>query len=147
MKVTPVFQSGEWWGAEYEGVDETRASCAGAGNGKGTWKWEEVTLCCTIGERLENERTSNSKLITNIYPNPAMTAEPLTLQVKSENPMSIQVRLVNVVGDLFYDQTFDPEQLSDGIGLSGKRQMIQGIYFMMIRQGDQSITQRIIIKD
>ena len=81
-----------------------------------------------------------------IYPNPARSSEKLTVLVGGTNePM--RIKLMDMMGKSFLDVTVSPEEYRDGIQITPREQLSNGIYIVMINQGSRTRRQTLIVKD
>lgn len=80
-----------------------------------------------------------------IYPNPA-TSDNLNFTILSgdnHTPMSIEI--VNLLGEVLYRTTIDPGFTFDG-EIATDEGMKSGLYFVILRQGDLVIKEKLIIR-
>jgi hypothetical protein len=77
----------------------------------------------------------------NIFPNPANTQ--LTIEIEMEKPVDINYSICNVLGSLVYEN-------NEGITKNGKytintENIPSGIYFIQIKEGEESFNRKVII--
>jgi hypothetical protein len=84
----------------------------------------------------------------NIFPNPLMATEDINVQVENANETQpVHISLVSMMGESFYEKTFEAGELISGTPVTPNEKLREGIYIMIIKQGDTTTRERVIIKD
>jgi hypothetical protein len=96
--------------------------------------------------------TSEPELVTptamvNIYPNPVRPNESLSITASGIANEKVSVKLINMMGETFYDKTFDADEFTSGASIIPQRQVLKGVYIMVIQQGNRITKERVIVKD
>jgi hypothetical protein len=88
-----------------------------------------------------------STTILSVYPNPSNEHENINLIVSSPNSENrVHVSLVSMVGETFYQKSFDAKEIAAGTAILPERSMMKGVYVLIVRNGAETIKERIIIK-
>jgi hypothetical protein len=87
-----------------------------------------------------------SPLVANVYPNPA-SQNDLNLRVETASERPVVVRIVDFSGREVYRSEFRPEEVAAGIQILPSAALYDGLYIMMINQGDEIVRERISIKN
>jgi hypothetical protein len=83
----------------------------------------------------------------NVYPNPT-TSDNITVQLEtSDQTTPVVVRFMNFTGHALFENTFYPEQLSEGLTIKSSTSLENGVYLMLIRQGNEISQNRISIQN
>jgi hypothetical protein len=91
---------------------------------------------------------TNPAMNVNVFPNPLTAAEDINVQVDSKNSdQPVHVSLVGMMGQPYYEHTFGAGELTSGALVRPNEKLYKGIYIMVIKQGDTTIRQRVVIKD
>lgn len=91
---------------------------------------------------------SNPAMNVSVFPNPLTASEDLNVQVESKNAdQPVHVSLVNMMGQPYYDRTFGAGELTSGALVRPNEKLYKGIYIMVVKQGDTTIRQRVVIRD
>lgn len=85
-------------------------------------------------------------LIASIYPNPAGQSD-INLQVETTSDEPVQVRMVDFTGEEVYSEVFYSDDLIQGSKISPVHTLRDGLYNIMVTQGDKTIMKRIMIKN
>jgi hypothetical protein len=85
-------------------------------------------------------------LTANVYPNPATQSE-LNLRVETVSEHPVVVRIVDFTGREVYRSEFRPEEVAAGVQILPSGDLYDGIYIMMVNQGDRIVKERISIKN
>lgn len=107
-----------------------------------------TALAMNSGE--SNMKTASSPMNVTVFPNPLTANENLSLQVESKSESSqepVHVSLFNMMGRSFYDKTFEATEVAQAVPVAPQEKLLKGIYIMVIKQGETTIRQRVIIKD
>ncbi|MEI6852988.1 MAG: T9SS type A sorting domain-containing protein [Bacteroidota bacterium] len=107
-----------------------------------TSSWSNTFMFKTIsGVGIEN---NNSNIYTvSIYPNPSLTGK-INIQIESSNYEDVSISLLNMVGQEVYNQTLGVKSGENifNLDLSTKE---NGIYFLKLQNGDNTLTRKIIL--
>jgi len=96
----------------------------------------------------ENNETlivDNDALNLSVYPSPT-TADNINVKVKSIDTKPVQVRLIDTMGRSMFDNSFSSELASEGVRISSK-ESLNGIYFILVNQGNLQREERVVIKN
>lgn len=89
---------------------------------------------------------ATDELVVDLYPNPSPPGNDVNLRVKgTAEPVS--VRLIDLMGQSQYSRTLRSEDAAKGISISSGRPLRKGMYYLIIRQGDKTRRQPLIIKE
>jgi hypothetical protein len=95
----------------------------------------------------EKEEIQLSDIITvNVFPNPS-SADNIHLQVETAANIPVRVRMIDMVGRPHYQKVFTPEQLQAGAKITPNGTLLNGIYIILIDQGNTRIKQKISIQN
>jgi hypothetical protein len=87
-----------------------------------------------------------SESTMQVYPNPARPNEKLTVHMEaSKEP--VRVQLMDMMGKSFFEEILSSEDYKDGIQITPREQLSNGIYIVMIHQGTRTRRQTLIVKD
>jgi hypothetical protein len=104
-----------------------------------------MNLAATSMSYLMSEE-SESELVTDIFPNPSLPGENLTVQLTgTSEPVSI--RLLDMMGKSYFDRTVSSADFADGIPITPSERLTKGIYVVMIQQGTKTRRKTLIVKD
>ncbi|MDN5204703.1 T9SS type A sorting domain-containing protein [Fulvivirgaceae bacterium BMA10] len=85
-------------------------------------------------------------LVVDFYPNPTSQNE-MNLRVITENKENkVFVKLTNIMGTTFFDQSFDPMTFNKDLEIKLRNKINSGIYILVVEQAGQSYKEKIIIE-
>jgi hypothetical protein len=89
----------------------------------------------------------NSKLQARVYPNPARAHDAITLVAEDLGYEAVHVSLRNLMGESFYENSIEAAVVNEGTQILPRKQLTKGVYVLAVRQGQQTVKYRVIIKD
>jgi hypothetical protein len=92
----------------------------------------------------ENMQTAKT---ANVYPNPLRPHETLTVTADEPDEAPVHITLLNLMGEVFFEKTFDASELINGASVLPSKDLTRGVYIMVIRNGASTTKQRIIVKE
>lgn len=106
-----------------------------------------ATMMMASAEEIETIEPATPPLQVTVYPNPSTSGENITVKLDTPVEEPVHVSLVNMMGKPFYENTFEGAALAEGAALTPSETLSRGIYLIVIRQGDQVIRERVLVKD
>jgi hypothetical protein len=94
----------------------------------------------------ETTTTATTFSTATVYPNPT-TAQDINVQVESEDPAPVYMKLIDFTGRQIYQGEFNVSDVNEGIRLMPTENMKDGIYLLIIQQKDRITQHRISIKN
>jgi predicted esterase len=85
--------------------------------------------------------------VLNLYPNPIHGGEPWNVQMESVNTAPVRIQVVNMMGETYYENIFDADELNQGSVIAPLTHMKKGVYILIIIQGQQQFNQRMIVNE
>jgi hypothetical protein len=109
-------------------------------NGNDTCDWAENYSFNTMSVGVND--LENVKDIT-VFPNPAITS--ITIEFVVEDNAHLQMSISNILGKTIIEETIDviPGSFKKSFDVS---ELNSGIYFIEMKQGDQNIAKKFVIK-
>ena len=95
---------------------------------------------------IANEPTVNSKLIVNVFPNPA-SQNNMNIQVESLLHERVSVRLFDSFGKEIVADEFDIGEIRQGVRIAPQSRLNHGMYIIRVRQGGHVIQQKVLITE
>jgi hypothetical protein len=95
----------------------------------------------------EVKKDSPKMKTANIYPNPIRSMEGLTVTAEEREEAPVHITLVNMMGEVFYERTFEAEDLTNGAFVQPSKYLTKGVYIMVIHNGESVVKQRIIVRE
>jgi hypothetical protein len=92
------------------------------------------------------ERSETATVLPDIYPNPLRPTDDLTMVVPDAD-QPVRVRLMDLMGKSYYENTFPEGELSSATRIRPNQQLIKGIYILVVEQGNKTTKQKIIVKE
>jgi hypothetical protein len=92
--------------------------------------------------------SSVESMVASIFPNPMTETEEMSVQVTTEdNLQPVHVTLINLTGQPFFEKTYSSGELNEGQQVVPTQKLQKGMYIMVIKQGDKTVRERVIIRD
>ncbi|MFZ6012902.1 MAG: fibronectin type III domain-containing protein, partial [Bacteroidota bacterium] len=95
---------------------------------------------------LESKLPENA-LTLDVFPNPLSSSQTINVRLQTFQSGPVQVKLMDMVGKSFYENTFDASYLSEGAAIMPRETLNNGIYVIIANQGKNAVKQKVIIKD
>ncbi len=92
---------------------------------------------------LDNFNPLNNQLGVFVYPNPT-TPDNINLRIESNGEEGLDVRLVNLTGQLFFQTSISEEYFDEKI--TPVKGMSSGIYLLIINQGSTKKIHKVVVK-
>jgi hypothetical protein len=92
---------------------------------------------------VENE-TGNSAFNLSVYPNPSKS-DDLNVRIFSLSHSDVKIGIMDIVGKYHYNNTFEYSEAVEGIQLTPIDPLSNGVYFVIVVQGKETIKRKIII--
>jgi hypothetical protein len=73
--------------------------------------------------------------------------EEINIRMDGNSEETVRVKLVDMMGEEFYINTFDASELIDSKTISTRKQLKKGVYILMIHQGENVEKHRVVVKD
>jgi hypothetical protein len=109
--------------------------------------WRSGTLSTLAGGRIATDSAEPDFQVT-VYPNPAQKYETLSIvAVNNVERQPIHIKLVSMMGETFYQKSLEADEVSAGMSIVPDKELLKGIYVLIIRRGDQTLQKRIIVND
>lgn len=90
--------------------------------------------------------TSSNPAIS-VYPNPATPNSSLTVTGSGMNQQTVRVKLTSLLGETFYDNTFNAGTFMKGVSFTPTKRVYAGIYVLTVQQGSTVIRELILIRN
>lgn len=97
-------------------------------------------------EVLTQENTETQNVLMDIYPNPIRPSESMNVVINGTSE-PVKVKLLDLMGKSYYEKTFAADDLTLGTQILPNEQLIQGLYIMVIHQGNRTVKQKVIVKE
>ncbi|MEO5602060.1 MAG: PA14 domain-containing protein, partial [Cyclobacteriaceae bacterium] len=97
-------------------------------------------------EVLTQESAETQSVLMDIYPNPIRPSESMNVVINGSSE-PVKVKLMDLMGKSYYEKTFSADDLTLGTQILPTEQLIQGIYIMVIHQGNKTVKQKVIVKE
>src|SRR5690606_5391807 len=81
-----------------------------------------------------------------VFPNPA-TASSLNLKVQTPSHEPVLVRIIDVIGKEFFENVYEPVELSNGVTLQPQHELKAGVYFVLTEQGSRKAHLKVLVKE
>ena len=98
----------------------------------------------TTSDSLMNAEAESPVL--EVYPNPSRSAENLTLRV-SGIQHQVNIKLMDMMGKTYYENTVPIAGFENGFPITLKEQLTEGIYIVIIQEGNKTRKQTLIVKN
>jgi hypothetical protein len=127
---------------EYSGSDSLRVDYKGPDSNNA---WTEIPAAALKSSLIVgNEPEAAGRFSVQVFPNPT-NGKDLTIQVSSVDNLPVSVVMIDPLGRRVYGQTFDPEDLKDGLPLPYDGKFIDGIYFLRVSQGKDIVQTKVLL--
>jgi hypothetical protein len=140
---------------EYTGGQTLTVQYKGADTGNNwitvpdaAWKSGNQSSSALAGRMASEEET---KLKTypslSIYPNPVQQHETISISATNTQTEYVRVRLVNLMGETLFEEIMDSKTLKEGTPIAPSRPLVKGIYLMIIQQGNETVKERLVVRE
>lgn len=92
------------------------------------------------------ETLAEPEFMLYVFPNPS-SSDNINIRVDSGIDAPVNVKLIDMVGRAHYDNTFTREEAAQGAKVQPNAVLINGIYVLMVRQGNKLIKEKIVVKN
>lgn len=92
---------------------------------------------------LENKIMSEG-IAMAVYPNPTDDSN-INLEISTGDSAPVRVRMMDVYGRVYFENTYDSQGLLQSIKVEAGEKLKQGIYIILVEQGEQKSHRRVII--
>jgi hypothetical protein len=82
----------------------------------------------------------------DIYPNPSRPSDHITVHITGTHD-PVKIKLMDMMGKLYYENTLSTEDFPTGMQITPAEQLLNGIYIMVIHQGNKTLKQKVIVKE
>ena len=141
------YEVGQNLTVRYKGPDTGNAWLAIPSSALNSGTSSEMMTAASVGKPEAIMASTEKVLETDIFPNPIKPGDVLSIRVNGASTEALQVRVVNVMGKEYHQETFAAEELTGDITIAPQKLLDQGIYIVIIKQGSQELRNRIVVKN
>ena len=138
------YSGGQNLTVRYKGPDTGNAFVAipNAALKSGTSSSSSMTMAST--EPAETVAAPENALDVSVYPNPLTSSSELTVQLTSLDAAPIRVKVLDFMGNTYYDNVSEANELSQGVKIEAAQKLKNGLYIIMIQQ-DKKVTKKVVM--
>jgi hypothetical protein len=84
----------------------------------------------------------------SVYPNPSTSGEDLMVAIESPSEQPVSLEVMNLMGKSHFQRIYNAEEYkSNAISIMPQERLGKGIYIVILKQGDHTIRQRVIVQE
>jgi hypothetical protein len=95
----------------------------------------------------KEEKVYGETLKVNVFPNPVSSTQSITVQVEVQSEEPVQIRLMDMVGKHFYGEVFEASQVSQGAIITPRERLVNGMYLIIINQGNKAVKEKVLVNE
>jgi hypothetical protein len=92
------------------------------------------------------EIADDNELKVSLYPNPAQ-ADNINVKFESVENGPVEIKLIDTMGKALYTNSFDGEAVRQGVRLSTRETLGNGIYIVTVNQGRRLFKGKVVVKN
>ena len=110
--------------------------------------WTSGNIQVPAGARMASTSTEEP-LSVSVYPNPLREYETINIvaETSHESQEPVHVSLINMIGETFYQKSFEAAEIAAGTSILPGKKLLKGVYILVIRTGEKTTKERIIVTD
>jgi len=104
------------------------------------------TMAMSTDEARMSGDTVESVMTVQVYPNPA-PQDDIRVLLESSNDEPVSITVIDFTGNQLYRSVVAKEQLTEGYRISVDQKLRDGIYLLIVNQGNRTVKQRVSIRN